>query len=323
MKAHSSVSDTHCRGVHSKDGKTEISNTSSKAVSQSLKGAPKKPSRSPTPTPTTTPSKAKPKAPVSFQDLLKLAEHKSTEVVQKEKSKLAVRDPLQMRDASASEERTTPRVSRASSPLGKTLLDRSKRNKRTHEMMDGPACVSVNHSSSELTGSKSEKTLNPRENGTSLGTDVSRPLEGKGTAGSDRGKSPLGAALGHKPQSLADRTRKPPSQVQQRPTQKPRPQTHPVRPNSFYGAASAKLAQEGRPVFPTRRPPPKCTNQWVGQLSDFVRRRQQEMEEEEDYYSDEDDYDDDLADFVASDDEEVGGDVSSTIREIFGYDKGK
>ena len=99
---------------------------------------------------------------------------------------------------------------------------------------------------------------------------------------------------------------------------RPPSKTTSVKSNSFYGSAHAQLSREGRPKFPSKRPA-SCgpyQSSWVSEMSEYVERLREGEEGEEGYSEEEEDG---LDDFVVDDDE--GDDVSSAIREIFGYDK--
>ena len=91
-------------------------------------------------------------------------------------------------------------------------------------------------------------------------------------------------------------------------------------PKSFYGDAHAQLlSKEGRQKFPSKGPAGPHQNSWVSELSGYMEQMRNDAEEDEDECSGEEF--DDLDDFVVDDEE--GDDVSSAIREIFGYDKGR
>ena len=90
--------------------------------------------------------------------------------------------------------------------------------------------------------------------------------------------------------------------------------TAPAKSESFYASSHSQLAKEGRPEFVKKKVQPAGSYQssWVGEMNEYVERlRGGECEEEEE--------DDDLDNFVVDDEE--GDDVSSAIREIFGYDR--
>ena len=288
------------------------------------------------------PAKKQPKTPMNFQDLIKMAEKKTEEVVEKEKSKLQVKDPLIGRRSISPKLRSSSpfegsKTSRGSSPVGKSLVEcTNSRLKRTHSMMERNDICMSKHATEVLhtNGGGSGRQQSDR-----VGTG--KPGEGamascKGASGVRNVKAPVGRVAGVKAvsgdrgrmvageaqyravkqSSVVDRTRAPSAALQQ---QRLKQKTNAVKPNSFYGQpASARLLQEGR--FATRRGPVKYRSTWVDEMSDYVR---QKVSEEEYYSSDEDE---DLDDFVVSGDEELEEgeeDVSSTIRQIFGYDRRK
>ena len=282
------------------------------------------------------PAKKQPKTPMNFQDLMKMAEKKSEEVAGKEKSKLQVKDPLIGRRSISPKLRSSSpfegaKTSRGSSPVGKSLLERTNsRLKRTHSMMERDAtCVSKPVTETLHTNGRQQSDRvghgKPGEGGMAsyksgsgirhVKAPVGRVAGEKEVSG-DRVKMVAGEAQcrAAKQSSVVERTRiTSPALHQQRQKQK----TNAVKPNSFYGQpASARLLQEGR--FATRHGPPKYRSTWVDEMSDYMR---QKVYEEEYYSSDEDE---DLDDFVVSGDEEMEEgeeDVSSAIRQIFGYDR--
>ena len=295
-------------------------------------------------------AKVKLKNPVNFQDLMKMAQQKSSEFAEKEK--LSVRES----------------TSRESSPLGRSLLEKTNprlRNKRTHDMMDrsvsaegmpnGPvgsqrenrkASASPKPPENVGRGSQSQrserdvaKTSDRDKN--KAGTTTSRTHNGmarhtatssqsaasdKATA-ADRTSLPQQQRLNPKPRlTAADRT---PLPQQQRLNPKPRltaadrtpllnPKPRPTK--SFYGAASARLIQDGRPKFHTRHAPMKYTSSWVDEMSDYMVSQRAGGKDEGEWYSDEEE-EEDLSDFVASDDGDGGEEYSSAIKQIFGYDR--
>ena len=283
------------------------------------------------------PAKKQPKTPMNFQDLMKMAEKKSEEVVGKEKSKLQVKDPLIGRRSISPKLRSSSPFEgvkasqgRGSSPVGKSLLERTNsRLKRTHSMMERDATGVNKHETEAL-------HTNGRQQSDRVGSG--KPGEGgmasyKGGSGMRNLKAPVGRVAGEKEASgdrvkmvagelqhraakqsgVVERTRIPSAALQK---QRQKQKANAVKPNSFYGQpASARLLQEGR--FATRHGPPKYRSTWVDEMSDYMR---QKVYEEEYYSSDEDE---DLDGFVVSGEEMEEGedDVSSAIRQIFGYDR--
>ena len=97
-----------------------------------------------------------------------------------------------------------------------------------------------------------------------------------------------------------------------------------VNPTAFYGSAAASLLQRrGQPKL-SASGPLRYTSSYVDEMMDFMGL--EGVNGVEDLYSDEEDgY---LDDFIASDDEfiddsEEGGDYSSVIGKIFGYDRSR
>ena len=91
-----------------------------------------------------------------------------------------------------------------------------------------------------------------------------------------------------------------------------------AKSNSFYASSHAELSKEGRPNFAKARMRPSGPYQssWVSEMNEYV---EQLREGGGEGYSEEEEEEDGLGDFVVDDEE--GGDVSSAIREIFGYDR--
>ena len=273
-------------------------------------------------------AKAKPAAVINFQDLLKVAQKKSSEVVEREKSKLLVNDPFIGRgvgpELKPPSSGGTTKSAERSSPVGKSLLERgNSRLKRTHGMMergDTRASTLVTSSRSEAPSTSRagdrKQSGGVREGGSVKGGSPIGPLRTNGQVkGSERvagDRDRMVAGLQHRapPPSCALAKTVKAAQLQR---QKLKPNT--AKPNSFYGAASARLLQE-RSAFATRRGPLRYTSTWVDEMSDFMQRGVSQ----EDYYSD--DEDEDMDDFVVSGDEEEES-VSSAIRAIFGYDRRK
>ena len=281
-------------------------------------------------------SKGKTKAPVNFHDLLKIAQKKSGEVAEKEKSsKLIVRDSSPVRlDVKSTSAPADARTCRGNSPVGKSLLERAGcrvKKKRTHEEMEKAASGAndaPNNSPAENMLGKGDRNpaSKPTKNG--LHPRAAASPQPRGDLPSTGGSS----VAHHRPsqpeapgQPPANRTRVSqalPQAARQIKRQRPRPGMDTLKTKSFYGAASAKLASAERPTFRTRHAPVKHTSAWVDEMTDYMQKKRLEIEgggEEEEFYSD----DDDMADFVASDEEEGEGleDYSSAIQQIFGYDK--
>ena len=97
-----------------------------------------------------------------------------------------------------------------------------------------------------------------------------------------------------------------------------------LNPNAFYGSAAARILQQrGQPRLPSSRHM-RYTSSYVDEMMDFL--KYEGLNGVDDLYSDEDEAE--MDDFIASDDEFIddsdeGGDYSSAIRKIFGYDRSR
>lgn len=98
-----------------------------------------------------------------------------------------------------------------------------------------------------------------------------------------------------------------------------------VNPTAFYGSAAASLLQRrGQPKLTASGGPLKYTSSYVDEMMDFL--QSEGLNGVEDLYSDEEEGE--MDDFIASDDDfiddsEEGGDYSSVIGKIFGYDRSR
>ncbi len=275
-------------------------------------------------------AKPKPKpAVMKFDDLLKIAKDRQSEMGRDRGSSL-LRAPLHGdRHLGRSEPASSlTKPSRESASLGKALLERTnprlklKRANETTDDREGPP-NGLLAAQGGLTRPQAEPTRGEQVATKSAPSSSSRDTRVTGKAPAN-GVRILSGVMRDRPpapsSSVAPRTA---NSVQRPNPRKPatQPRTPPVKTKSFYGnlPPSARLIRDGggRGMGGAM----KYTSTWVHEMSDFVRQGVYE-----DGYTDEDEEDEDLADFVASDDEEgMEGDVevSSEIRKIFGYDRSK
>ena len=99
-----------------------------------------------------------------------------------------------------------------------------------------------------------------------------------------------------------------------------------VQAIDFYGTAFSKLSQNGRPKFATQVKP-KHASSWAGEVADILERRKQHSGSHDVGEGEQEDEEEDMSDFVEEGDDFIDDseacDYSSAIREIFGYDKRK
>ena len=338
--------------VNSEPTLTQKTTTAASSVSKPTKTstATARPSTSASPhTPSSSSCTSRhPKPPVNFQDLMKLAEKKvvtNTRVKSgdgpEEKDAVGSVPGRNISKVGKNSFEKLGRGAREDSPLGKLLLEKSCSRSKHRKMVSG--CedgVSGETKGSrggseqrECTGSsKVPAVTNQSPVRNNLRELAQSRVVGRGaktsTSNNRQGqKEKAGTAC-----STGKNQRLPESAILMRErfrreleastmgngrgggsnTQKPS-----VKSNSFYGGAHAQLSQEGRPRFPSKRPPAGLhQSSWVSEMSEYM---DQWREEEEEGYSDEEE--EDLEGFVV--DDEDGDDVSSAIREIFGYDKRK
>lgn len=294
-------------------------------------------------------SKTKGKAPpvANFNDLLKIAQSNS---------KVTLKDGAVKPNKSITIDDTKTKGS--SSPVGKLLLERTtQRSKNKHNVEANIVSeTSRSSGSSSMVNSKSKAVLSPTKtsdlirrplrdsssgptvtakaahsgessnavcgNGrtnvqtSTTGTKLPRSSSTTESQASVRGfKTPsVPLSLSQKQQQQRERL-KAAVAAKMRSNQAPRNKT--LNATAFYGAAAARiLGKDGR-FSGSRYAPSKYTSSWVDEMSDFLRSEDNFMNGDEE---DEDDLDDFLDDdFI--DDSGDGNDYSSTIREIFGYDK--
>ena len=331
-------------------GKKKINPTPSSAQKTSATSSASKPSKNPSTTaqssnsasPHTSSSHAPrhPKPPVNFQELMKLAENRVvTNSVKggdppEQKDKIGSVSRKNMSKVGKNALENSGRGSREGSPLGKQLLEksRSKHRKVVSSCEDSVSGERKRGNSGlqECTGS-SQRPHEAASDRSSVGNNVRELAQsrvvGRGTkTGTSNGGEKTSAVC-----SVGKSQRLPESAILMRERFRRELEasantaraggsnTHKqsVKSNSFYGAAHSQLSQEGRPKFPSKRPPPgPYQSSWVREMSEYM----EQMRGEEEGYSEEEE-EEDLDGFVV--DDEDGDDVSLAIREIFGYDKRK
>ena len=249
-------------------------------------------------------------APLSFQELLSIAQKKTTEPP---------------KDLPKEDLRKAPRQS--SVPAPKEVVSGQKRKSLSVGAID-----STQH------------------RGKSKSPATSMKLSTNGTAGHDRGSSHSPKPTGDRsngPKPTGDRSngpkpsippravikahhtipqREPPKSAPVVPPSQKNPYLNSVQAIDFYGTSFSKLSQNGRPNFATPAKP-KHSSSWAGEVADMLERRKlhggsQDMGEEEE------EEEEDMSDFVEEGeddfiDDSEACDYSSAIREIFGYDKRK
>ena len=279
-----------------------------------------------------------PKAPVNFQELLKLAkEKKSLQNLDSGRSRdqVAVGGSGGGKEAGPEREKSPLGRGRSSSPLGKQLLERGSGRGRQRERVGGGGGGGgggERKSSGVIqqNGSKREDKDGSVSDCSAVGSNLRELAQSRvvgrgrgGARGAVRGK--LGGAGTMTTQGLPEsailmreRFRKEleGSANGRKTGSTTNPAANSAKSDSFYASSHAQLSQEGRPEFSKRKVlgggVQDCS--WVGEMSEYVERLREGGEEG---YSEEED--EDLEDFVVDDEE--GDDVSSAIREIFGYDR--
>ena len=334
--------------VNSEPASTQKTTAASSSVSKPTKTstATARPSTSASPhTPSSSSCTSRhPKPPVNFQDLMKLAEKK---VVTNPRVKSG--DGHEEKDAVGSVPgrniskvgknsfEKSGRGTREGSPLGKLLVEKSCSRSKHRKMVSG--CedgVSGETKGSSRGGSEQQECTGsskvPAMTNQSPVRNNLRELAQSRVVGRGAKTSTSNNRQGQKEKagtacSTGKNQRLPESAILMRErfrreleastmgngrgggsnTQKPS-----VKSNSFYGGTHAQLSQEGRPS--KRLPAGLHQSSWVSEMSEYM----DQWRGGEEGYSDEEE---DLEGFVV--DDEDGDDVSSAIREIFGYDKRK
>ena len=265
--------------------------------------------------------KSKSIGPVDFQNLLKIAQKNSSE------TKQSTRASNEGREGGERIKYTSP----APIGVGRLLLDKSNReskvknstsvskeqvssnkykkiNSSDNDIRKDATSKQVNTSSCDVSSLKKSQipnskypndqnrksTANSSPSTSSIQKNVNRPYPGHMTRG--RGKGPV--LGGHMEKTKS-------SQVGNR-----------MKPKSFYPPSARLITDKHSGSSSQRMLPYRST--WVDEMSDFMQKTQYDID---------DDDEEDLDDFVVDDDEyneyvdDETEDYSSTIREIFGYDK--
>lgn len=248
--------------------------------------------------------KSKPIGPVDFQNLLKIAQKNSSE------TKQSTRASNEGKEGGERIKYTSP----APIGVGRLLLEKSNReskvgsNKYKQTNRSDNIGKQENTSSCDVSSLKKSQipnsmypsdqnrkvTANSSPSTSNIQKNVNRPYPGHMTRGC--GKGPV--LSGH-----IEKTKN--SQVGNR-----------MKPKSFYPASARLITDKHSGSSSQRMLPYRST--WVDEMSDFMQKTEYDIE---------DDDEEDLGDFVVDDDEyseyvdDETEDYSSTIREIFGYDK--
>ena len=274
-----------------------------------------------------------PKAPVNFQELLKLAKEKKSlqnSDSGKSRDQVAVGGSGGGKEVGPERGKSPLGRGRSSSPLGKQLLERGSGRGRQRERVGGGGGGGGERKSSgviQQNGSKREDKGGSVSDCSAVGSNLRELAQSRmvgrgrgGARGAARGK--LGGAGTMTTQGLPESAilmrerfrRELEGSANGRKTgSTTKPAANSAKSDSFYASSHAQLSQEGRPEFSKRKVLGGGVqdSSWV---SEYVERLREGGEEG---YSEEDD--EDLDDFVVDDEE--GDDVSSAIREIFGYDR--
>ena len=277
-----------------------------------------------------------PKAPVNFQELLKLAKEKKSlqnSDSGRSRDQVAVGGSGGGKEAGPERGKSPLGRGRSSSPLGKQLLERGSGRGRQRERVGGGGGGGGERKSSgviQQNGSKREDKDGSVSDCSAVGSNLRELAQSRvvgrgrgGARGAARGK--LGCAGTTTTQGLPESAilmrerfrRELEGSANGRKTgSTTKPAANSAKSNSFYASSHAQLSQEGRPEFSKRKVLGGGVQDslWVGEMSEYVERLREGGEEG---YSEEED--EDLEDFVVDDEE--GDDVSSAIREIFGYDR--
>ena len=284
-----------------------------------------------------------PKAPVNFQELMKLAEKKksgqqvSESGVGGRRGDVAASGPSRTTDIKSAERRGQEKVlggrrSRSGSPLGKLLLEKSSARGRGKNGLGGDG---------REVGGDEKKGSGVSESGSRVGQETgsgdrlaagsklkelaqSRVVSRGGERG---GKVVSGRAPQRLPESallMRERFRREleasasgdsKTAGNAKTTSKPS-----AKSDSFYASSHAELSKEGRPRVVNKRVgfgAGPYQSSWVSEMNEYVEQLREGGGEG--YSEEEEEEDEGLDDFVVDDEE--GDDVSSAIREIFGYDK--
>ena len=263
--------------------------------------------------------KSKPVVPVDFQNLLKIAQKNSSETKQStgtsnegrgggERIKYTSPAPIGVGRLLLEKSNRESKVKNSTSVSKEQVSSNKYKNSSDNDMRKDATGKQENTLSRDISSLKKSQipnskypndqnrkiTANSSPSTSSIQKNVNRPYPGHMTRG--RGKGPvLGAHM--------EKTKN--SQVGNR-----------MKPKSFYPASARLITDKHSGSSSQRMLPYRST--WVDEMSDFMQKTEYDME---------DDDDEDLDDFVVDDDEyseyldDETEDYSSTIREIFGYDK--
>ena len=277
----------------------------------------------------------KPKPPVNFHELMKLAEQKKSFTHEDGKS---LSSEHRSSDGLVPGAKSSKKISAAllptsdvrrrkeESPLGKQLLERGrlKRNDERKSRSVSEPRESGSSSSKDVNTSEHQSKTQNRLKELAQSRVVGKPGSGTGSKMRNGNVKP---AEGRVPESallMRERFRRElessvnGGRLGSGAQTKTGPKSSSAKSNSFYASSHAQLSQEGRPTFTSQRASSGGSSglyqsSWAREMKDYV----EQMRDEEGYSDEEDD--DGLDDFVVDDEE--GDDVSSAIREIFGYDK--
>lgn len=238
-------------------------------------------------------------APLSFQELLTIAQKKAVEP-----SKDLIKEDLAraVKSSTASPKEPSGGQKRKADSLDVTDPSRRRESKSPGATMK-----------------------RPKTNGTSVDEKVpsqSSRANGDRTNGLKSSVPPRPGARAHHTLPQREPAKSTPSVP---PSQK-NPYHNSVQAIDFYGASFSKLSQNGRPKFSSQAKP-RYASSWAGEVAEMLeRRKHSDGRKHEDEGGEEEE--DDLSDFVEEGeddfiDDSEACDYSSAIREIFGYDKRK
>ena len=280
-----------------------------------------------------------PRPPVNFHDLMKLAEQKKSSTLEDGRSMSGEHRSSGglVPGVKTGKKISTPSLStgemrrREGSPLGKQLLERgnSKLRGRDGRSVSEP-CHSEGSLNRGLDSGQNQPQVQNKLKELAQSRVVGKPGSGTGS------KTGNGNIRGGKAAGVGDRVPESALLMRERfrrelessvndgrvgsGAQTKTATKSSAKSNSFYGSSHAQLSQEGRPKFIGKRTMASSggggglyQSSWACEMKEYVEQMGDEG------YSDEEEEDDGLDDFVV--DDEDGDDVSSAIREIFGYDK--
>ena len=232
-----------------------------------------------------------------------------------------------------------PKSSQVKSRLGSTLSQA-----KSNDLIRRPLCSHVTNGPppslppSKQNGMRSSSQLEradkmPRQGGSLATASTSSKAQSTASLSSTKGASNGGGGVRGSKSPFPPLSSLTPQQIQKLKAARtaalasgmpPAKKKKPLNPTTFYGSAAASLLQrKGQPKL-TASGPLKYTSSYVDEMMDFL--RSEGVNGVEDLYSDEEEGE--MDDFIASDDEliddsEDGGDYSSAIRKIFGYDRSR